>query len=167
MTLYELTGQFLELLEMAEDTEIDVETLQDTMEGLEFEVEEKADGYAKIIKQLTAEADVLKAEADAVKAEAARILNRKIVLDNKIDRMKRNLENTMIATGKTKFKTQLFSFNIQKNTPSLEVLDETKVPKEYFVVQEPKLDRKKLLAYIKENPVDYATVKQTESLRIR
>ena len=73
----------------------------------------------------------------------------------------------MIATGKRKFKTPLFGFGIQKNPPSLNVLDESKIPEEFWIEQQPKLDKKAALAYVKENEVDWAELSQTESLRIR
>ena len=50
-TLYELTEEFLNLLSMAEDPDVDPQAFKDTLEGLEYEVELKADGYAKIIRQ--------------------------------------------------------------------------------------------------------------------
>ena len=40
MKLYEITGEILELLMMAEDLELDQKMIQDTMEGLDFEFEE-------------------------------------------------------------------------------------------------------------------------------
>ena len=52
MRLYELTGQFLELLDMLEDEEVDEQVIMDTLESVEYEIEDKADGYAKIIKAL-------------------------------------------------------------------------------------------------------------------
>jgi len=76
----------------------------------------------------------------------------------------------MIATGKTKFKTALFSFGIQKNPPSVK-LDEGNldlIPEEYLVPQDPKVDKKKILAELKEGKeFTWATLSQTESLRIR
>ena len=49
-TLYEITGDFLKLLDMAE--ELDEEVFRDTLEGIEGELEIKADGYAKVIAEL-------------------------------------------------------------------------------------------------------------------
>ena len=48
--IYELTGQFLQLLDMLEDEEVDEQVIMDTLESVEYEIEDKADGYAKIIK---------------------------------------------------------------------------------------------------------------------
>lgn len=160
MKLYEITGEILELLTMAEDLELDQKMIRDTMEGLDFEFEEKAEAYAKIIKTL--EMDIA-----GLDEEIRRMTKRKATIKNNIDRLKRSLEGAMIATGKRKFKTPLFGFGIQKNPPSLNVLDESKIPDEFWIEQQPKLDKKAALAYVKENKVDWAELSQTESLRIR
>ena len=160
MKLYEITGEILELLTMAEDLELDQKMIQDTMEGLDFEFEEKAEAYAKVVKTL--EMDIA-----GLDEEIQRMTKRKATIKNNIDRLKRSLEGAMIATGKRKFKTPLFGFGIQKNPPSLNVLDETKIPEEFWIEQQPKLDKKAALAYVKENKVDWAELSQTESLRIR
>ena len=47
MKLYELTEQFLALQDLVYDPEVDDQVLQDTMDGLWGESEEKADGYAR------------------------------------------------------------------------------------------------------------------------
>lgn len=160
MKLYEITGEILELLTMAEDLELDQKMIRDTMEGLDFEFEEKAEAYAKIIKTL--EMDIA-----GLDEEIQRMTKKKATIKNNIDRLKRSLEGAMIATGKRKFKTPLFGFGIQKNPPSLNILDESKVPAEFWIEQQPKLDKKAALAYIKENEADWAELSQTESLRIR
>lgn len=160
MKLYEITGEILELLTMAEDLELDQKMIRDTMEGLDFEFEEKAEAYAKVVKTL--EMDIA-----GLDEEIQRMTKRKATIKNNIDRLKRSLEGAMIATGKRKFKTPLFGFGIQKNPPSLNILDESKVPAEFWIEQQPKLDKKAALAYVKENKVDWAELSQTESLRIR
>ena len=162
MTLYELTGQCLEVREMAGYEEISTDALNDTMEAVGLEFEEKAENYAKVIKQL-------EMEADGYKAEAKRLTKKKKVVEANIDRIKKNLEKSMLATGKTKFKTALFSFGIQKNSPSIDLLDEENVPADFRTPQPDKIDKKAILDFLKETnePVEWATMKQTESLRIR
>lgn len=44
----------------------------------------------------------------------------------------------MQLTGKTKFKTELFSFGIQKNPPAVVIDNEEDIPKEYYIPQDPK-----------------------------
>lgn len=161
MTLYELTGDYLNLWEMAEDPDVDEEAFFDTLEGIQGSIEEKADGYAKVMEQLKGDSVSLKAEIDRLQA-------RKTAIDNNIDRMKKALEQAMIATGNRKFKTTLFSFNIQKNPASVEVVDQAKIASEYWIPQDPKLDKKMILADLKEGKeVAGCELKQTEGLRIR
>lgn len=82
--------------------------------------------------------------------------------------MKESLKEAMEATGKTKFKTALNCYNIQNNPPSLEVTEEKDIPKEFWLSQAPKLDRKSLLKFLKENSdVPGVAIKQTRSLRVR
>lgn len=164
MTLYELTNDYQNLLEMAEDPDIDPVVLADTMEAIEGEIEIKADGYARIIRQMEADAAALKAEAD-------RITNRRRVIENNIRTMKNRLEDAMIATGKVKFKTELFSFGIQKN-PARVVLDEQYIenlPEEYLIAQDPKVDTAKIKEDLKagKDLHGIAHLEQDSSLRIR
>ena len=162
-TIYELTDDFLRLLEMAEDPETDPQAFADTLEGLEYEIEVKAENYAKVIKQLDS-------DAAGIDAEIKRLQAKKSAIANSQDRMKKTLEGAMIATGKVKFKTDLFSFNIQKNPPSVELDEEhlELIPIEYLIPQDPKPDKKRMLAGLKEGKeLGFARLKQTESLRIR
>lgn len=158
--LYEIVGAFKELLEMASEENMDQKLISDTLEGVEFEFEEKADGYAKVVKML--EGDV-----EAIDKEIKRLTEKKNTIKNNISGIKKNLENAMITTGKTKFKTLLFGYNIQKNPASVSIDDETLIPKDFWIEQEPKLDKKSLAAFLKENEVSWAHLTQTESLRIR
>lgn len=158
--LYEIVGAFKELLEMASEENMDQKLISDTLEGVEFEFEEKADGCAKVVKML--EGDV-----EAIDKEIKRLTEKKNTIKNNISGIKKNLENAMITTGKTKFKTLLFGYNIQKNPVSVSIDDENQIPKDFWIEQEPKLDKKSLAAYLKENEVSWAHLTQTESLRIR
>ena len=69
-TLYEVTGQLLSLQDsLATETDLEALTIiMDTMEGLDFEFEAKADGYAKIIRNLTSDVEGLKAEIDRLQS---------------------------------------------------------------------------------------------------
>ena len=160
-SLYELTGQMRTLMDMACDPDVDEQVLADTMESLDFEIEEKADGYAKIIQSL-------KAQVEGLKGEIERLQSRKRTIENNIEGMKHNLEESMRAIGKLKFKTDLFSFGIQKNPASVNIIDESKIPKEYLIPQEPKIDKKGIIDFVKEQGnTEYAELTQGESLRIR
>ena len=78
----------------------------------------------------------------------------------------------MEATGKTKFKTQLFSFNVQNNPASV-VMDESDVaniPERFLKYKDPEIDRKAIKDAIKagdQDAIDIAHLEQSQSLRIR
>lgn len=158
-TLYELTGQYLQLLEMAQDA--DPETFADTLDGMDGEIEEKADNYAKVIRTLSGDIDSIDVEIDRLK-------NRKNTISNNMERIKKSLETSMIITNKRKFKTVLFSFGIQKNRPVVQIKQESAVPKQFWKTQDPVIDKQSLLDYVKEHGnTAYAELTQSESLRIR
>ena len=160
-TLYQLSEEYQELLSMALDPDIDEEALADTLEGIEGEIEDKAEGYAKVMRNL-------EADASAIKAEIARLTERKKHIEANVDRMKRSLEAAMRLTGKTKFKTSLFSFNIAKNPASLKIDMPDRVPDEFLIPQEPKVDSAAIKKELKEGVVyDWCHLEQSESLRIR
>ncbi len=159
-TLYELKSEYIQLLEMAGDPDISPEALRDTMDAINGELEDKADGYAKVIREL-------EAEEAGLDAEIKRLQARKSAVSGNKGRIKNALESAMRETGKLKFKTALFSFGIQKNPPSVAILSEN-IPLDYLVVPDPQPDKKRILAELKAGAsFDWAELRQTESLRIR
>lgn len=129
---------------------------------MDYEFEDKADGYAKVLRSLDG-------KEEAISSEIKRLTEMKRVVANNKKAIKQNLENAMIETGKTKFKTTLFSFGIQKNPASVRIKDESLVPEEYRIKQPDKIDKKGLIKALKEGAVFTENIElvQTESLRIR
>lgn len=163
MTLYELTDDYMRLLELAEDPDVDPQAFSDTLEGIDGALEDKADNYAKVIRQM-------KSDADGIDGEIKRLQARKKAIEGNSERMKSNLEAAMMATGKTKFKTELFSFGIQKNPPSVKVDEEhpERIPIEYLIPQDPKIDKRRIMDELKAGAeLSWARLEQSESLRIR
>ena len=164
MTLYELTSEYLDLLAMLEDPDVDEDLINDTLEGIDGELEVKAAGYARVMRQMDA-------DAKAIKAEEERLANRRKSLENRSAALKSRLQQMMEITGKVKFKTELFSFGIQKN-PAAVVMDEQyieNIPECYLIIQEPKIDKQKIKEDLKAglDLEGIAHLEQTESLRIR
>ena len=158
MTLYELTEEYQYLSELLQDDSVDPEVINDTLEALEGELEFKADSYAKIIKEFEGDIEKLKAEINRLKSKRQ-------TLENSISRLKKNLFDCMVATDKKKFKTDLFSFNIQKNggqKPLILDVEVNDLPDE-LVVKEPNMKAIRELGDSK-----YAHFGEVgESLRIR
>ena len=159
MNLYELTDSYLKVLELIENGE---EGLEDTLESINDTIELKADGYARIIRNLEANAVALKVEID-------RLTNRRRSIENSIDRLKENLKNAMIATGKEKIKTDLFNVTVANNPVAVNVIDEKLIPEEYFKVEIiRKLDKLSLRDAIKSGEeIQGAELMQGKGLRIK
>jgi hypothetical protein len=109
---------------MLYDEDTDEQMILDTLEAIEGEIEDKADNYAKIIKEL-------EAKQNARKEEAKRLTDSAKVFENRVKTLKSNLFNAMKETGKTKFATNLFSFNIAKNGGKQTLTIDGEVPEEY------------------------------------
>lgn len=160
--IYKLSSDYLTVLNMItqEHEELD-QSYIDTLESIDEALEVKADNYIKVIKSL-------ESDNEAIDEEIKRLRQRKTTYDTHIKRMKESLQNMMEETGKTKFKTALNSYNIQNNPPSLNIVDEKLIPKDYWVSQAPKLNKKDALAELKEGKeIPGVEVKQTRSLRVR
>jgi chromosome segregation ATPase len=164
-SLYELTDMYDTVMNMLYDEDVDQQAILDTLEGIEMEFEDKADNYAKIIKNINSDIEAIKLEMDRLQA-------RKQSLENKSRWLKDTLEANMKQIGKTKFKTALFSFNIQKNGGLqplvIDEVDINKLPKEYLIPQDPLPDKDKIRRLLETQQVPWAHLEpRGESLRIR
>ncbi len=152
MRLYELTEQWDAVFNMMEDGETDEQVIFDTLESIEGEIEDKADNYAKIIRNL-------QANADALKAEEERLYRRRKSAENHIQKLKDTLQANLEFIGKTKFKTDLFSFSVSKNGGKqplsiTENLDE--IPGKYLIPQPPKVNNDAVRELLKNKEVEWA-----------
>ena len=164
MSIYELTADYMQIMEMMEDPELDPQTLADTMEAVEGELEIKAENYAKVMKNL--EGDI-----EALEEEVRRLTSRKKALENNIQRMKAALQGMMEVTGKTKFKTQLFSFNIQRNAPAviIDIDDIANMPEEFLKFKAPEVNKTAIKEALQSGAdlEGIAHLTQSNSLRIK
>lgn len=161
--LYELTADWLQFQNALENGN-DEDYVAAAMEALNDEIEAKADGYARIIRNF--EKDI-----DGFKAEEKRLKDKRVALENSVNRLKDDLQNAMIATGKRKFKTEFFSFAIQKNGGALPVIVDvpTEELEDQFVIVTEKPDLKAIAAYIEETGdiTKFHFGERGESLRIK
>lgn len=160
-TMYELTADYMTVLNMATDGETPPEAIADTLEAIGGEIEIKAESSAVIMQELNSEADKLKNEIE-------RLTARKKSLENNTAAIKERIFDAMKTTGKEKFKTTLFSFSISKNPVKLVIDDGEKIPRKYLIPQPAKVDNAKLKEDLKAGKVcNYAHLEQSESLRIK
>lgn len=156
MQLYELTEMYLSL----KDMDIEEGNLNSALENIDDEIETKAENIAKVLRDFDG-------DIEALKSEEERLAKKRKAIENRQKQLKEYLQNAMLVLGKRKFKTDLFSFNIQKNAPSLKILDESKIPEDYYKIEK-KLNKNDLKEAVKNGLFeDAAELVQTESLRIR
>ena len=163
MTLYELKENYRAVLELMEDEEADQEAVADTLSMITDDIEEKAENYAIIMKELEAEADKLKKEEDRLK-------KRRQAIENHREQMKDILKSAMELIGKRKISTEHFTIVIQKNGGSLPVhIDNEDALPERFKVYTWKPDTEQLRNYLEiMGTQSFAHLgERGESLRIR
>jgi hypothetical protein len=160
MKLFELTGQYQQVLSMIDD-ECDTQVIQDTLEGIEGMIADKAESIAKLMKSI-------EADEQAIKAEEERLYSRRKALENRRTSIKDYLESQLIGANIDKIKGTMFTVSIQNNPPSVNIQDDATVPDKYYVPQPPKLDKKALLDDLKAGALyEGITMQQTKGVRIR
>jgi len=160
-TLYEITSNIKNLEMLAALGEVDEQCLNDTWESLDGEFEDKADAYAKVMRNFTSDAETLKKEVE-------RLAARRKSLENTVNRMKEQLYDAMKTCGKQMSKTAIFSFNIAKNPAKVVVDDVDKVPDKYLIPQPAQIDKQAVKNFLASGQeCDFAHLEQSESLRIR
>ncbi|MCW6653679.1 siphovirus Gp157 family protein [Aerococcaceae bacterium NML210727] len=163
MNLYDLQEAFrnIEALIDNAEPEDDLTHLREAMEIIEASIEDKVQAYAFVIKNFTASIEALEKEEKRLKQKREQDTKRR-------DNLKNILHQFMLEQGKTKYAFPQFTVSIRNNAESVKVLDEAKVPKEYFVQQEPKLSKTLIKEALKGGiEVEGAQLTRTQSLQIR
>lgn len=133
-TLYELTEEAKELQDMIE--EYPPETFSDTIESLQLMIENKADSYAVVNQNISN-------EIAALKAEIERLSVRRTALERNQIRLLSALKEAIKALGKTKIKTEKFTYSVSKNGGLQPIkVDAEKLPDKFKkVIMEPDIER--------------------------
>lgn len=159
MNLYELTGKYKQLIDMEEA--IDPTVFHDTLDSINDAIEFKSEGYAAIISQF-------KADVKTIKETENRLAKRRQAIETKISIMQENLYEAMKEVGADKIKSPRFTIYIQKNPMSVNITNEALIPEEYFIPQEPKLDKKSLKEDMQlHGEIPGVELVQSEGVRVR
>lgn len=155
MKLYEITDAYLSLDE-AEKTEDVIKVL----DSIKDEFDKKAENTVKVIRNF--EADI-----QALRDEEKRLADKRKSLEKKKEDLKEYLYFNMVRLKVRKVNAGLFDINIQKNPPSIKILDEATIPLKYKILTY-NLDKKQLKEDIKNGAeIKGAELVQTEGIRIR
>ena len=161
MTIYEISGEYVKILEMLEDGDIEPEEVEALMDELNKDLKNKFDGYMRVYHQL-------QSESEAIDKEIKRLTALKKTINNNCERIKSTIKNAMMATDTPKIKTELFSASL-KSTPGKMVIDIIEdVPKQFWKQADPEIDDSGLKSYVKEHPnCEFAHIEKGKALIIK
>lgn len=161
--LYDIAERYKNLEELAENEDLDKETIAEIFkakDSVNGEMKIKYENIGRLIRNLTAKAEMIGKEEKFLATKKKRA-------EKNAKNLKLYLYDCLKLTNKQKVETDLFKFSIQKNQPALVIDDVFSVPDEYFY-NEKVLDKDLLKQKLKEGlEVAGASLKQSESLRIR
>ena len=145
-SLYELTGDYLALAQMIDNAEDDsqIDELLTRFDELQDRIADKADAYAKLIRNKTAEAEAYKAEAD-------RLMARKRAAERVVEGLKDRLTESMKQVGADRITTSIGEWRFQQSPPSVRIIDENEIPAEWKIPQPDKVDKASILKWYKES----------------
>jgi Siphovirus Gp157 len=126
LSLYQLSSHYIQALDFLTDPELNlpIEAVNDTLEGLSGELEDKAINVAKFIRNM-------ETTANAIKKAEVEMAKRRKSLETRVQWLEDYLKSSMEATGITKIECPYFKLSIAKNPPALELFDSQAVPDQY------------------------------------
>jgi hypothetical protein len=119
--LYTLADEYLQAAERLAELDLPEEVVKDTLEGLAGDLELKSTNVAMFIRNL-------EESEEAIRAAAADMIARADSIGKRADRVREYLKEQMERTGITKIECPYFTLAIQKNPPSVRVVNEGAVP---------------------------------------
>ena len=142
MNLYEIKQEFEKAIEECVDMESGEIINPTRLDELNMVLTDKRENVALYIKNLSA-------EAKAIDEEAKNLTNRKRVLNNKVEGLKKYLADNLEGH---KFETAKVVVSFRKSE-QLEINSIEHIPTEYLISQEPKIDKVALKKSIKQGAV--------------
>jgi len=146
LALYELASEYLEATQKLSELDLDEQTVLDTLEGLQFPIEQKATNVAMFVRNL-------EASADAIKEAEGKMATRRKAIENRAARIRDYLKQQMERCEIQKIEGPHFRLAIRQNPPAVVVDAESQIPAEFMRVPPPPAaspDKKAIAEAIKE-----------------
>jgi len=148
MTIYEITGEFLQINDLLENATNENGELRELTENEEKiikewfaenseHLEEKLDNYGRFITNLKLQSEEAENTRKLYKSELDRLSARAKAFDNRRKALLSGVQYAMNVCGKDKIKTSLFSFGIQNSPMSIntEFAKTSDIPAEFLKVE--------------------------------
>ena len=125
MKLHEMTGAIAKL---HDDDTLDEQTIKDTLESIEGDINEKGVNIVKLSNSWDA-------DIDAIDAEIKPLTTRKKALQNRGQSLRDYLRYNMQASGISKIECPLFTVSLRKAREVVQINDESLIPDDYVKVK--------------------------------
>jgi dsRNA-specific ribonuclease len=166
MKLYELTNDYLALMQAIDNDELPEEAIADTLEAITASIEEKADSIACLLKNLDA-------ECKAIKAEEERLAERRKAKEKSHERIKQYLSETLQRAGLDKIETARNRITFRKSE-TVEIVDEVFVKwaqmhrDDLLTYAEPKANKTEIKKALKDGiEIEGAELRINQNIQIR
>lgn len=163
-SLYDISASYASLIDSYDNAESDEERQEiiELMIYYQDSIQDKAEAYARIIRNKQAEVDALKNEVD-------RLTDKRRSAENVIERLKAALLETMTVTNTDCISTTIGKWRKQSNPWACDVVDVDSVPAEYHIAQPDKINKRALLDRFKATGeiIDGVVFNQTVGIRFR
>lgn len=126
LSLYQLSANYLQALDFLTDPETDLpaEAVNDTLEALGGELEDKAINVAKFLRNMETTAEAIRqAEADMAK--------RRKTLENRVQWLRNYIKHNMELCGVSDIECPYFKLSVKTNPVAVNILDENAVPERF------------------------------------
>lgn len=131
LSLYEISNEYAYSFEKLLELDIDEETFNDTLEGMQGDFRDQAINIAYIVKNI-------ETTADAIKEAYDNMYNRRKILQDKADRLRQYLVGCMDNAEIYDINDcPDFSIKLRTNPASLVIYDEKEIPDCFWKVPKP------------------------------
>jgi hypothetical protein len=124
-SLYELAAQHRQLADRLSDTNLDDQTIADTLEAESGDLMEKGTNVAKVLRNL-------ESFAEQIKQAEQQMTERRKAIEKRAASLKQYLLTNMDMAGITKIESPWFCISIKNNPESVVIDDAVALPKEYM-----------------------------------
>ena len=123
--LFILAAEHRALADKLHDTDLDEQTILDTLEAESGDLVEKGKNVAAVFRNL-------ESDAKQIKEAEEQLYARRKALEKRAANLKQYLLNRMTISGIQKIECPWFSVSIKNNPESVQVDDESLIPRDYF-----------------------------------
>ena len=146
-------------LAIFDDEELDEQTIKDTQESILALIEDNSTPLFSMIKEKEAGIESMKNLGNYYLEKAKK-------QEEKVKKVKETIKDIMKGMGIKKIETEIGSFTLRKNNPSLIIEDELKIPAKYKeIIYTEKIKKKEIKEEMKKNrEIDGCHLQTSESI---